>query len=791
MNEPSSPLGFVAPEPSDLAPLFPAYEIYDLIATGGMGAVYRAVQKSLDRTVAIKILPMEFSEDAEFCAGFEAEAKAMARLNHPNLISVYDFGSVNGMLFIVMEFVPGKSIYHSAYGKAIDPTEVIRLVTGVCSGLSHAHENGILHRDIKPSNILLTSQAEPKIGDFGLARPMERKTQADEEIFGTPGYTAPEVVNTPALVDHRADLFSVGVFLHELLTGKLPTDDARPASVIAGCDPRFDAIIRRATDPLPAHRYSSAAQIASELQQITAAPKAAAVAQLAGNPQAGAARPPLPRRTTPVSAKRQSMNFKWVGPLIAISIMAFCWYQFMNMKPKTVVVQAPTTDSAKSPSPKSAPETESESITPQAEISSTPPPTETNTQDIVKSEVDEKLISDDLKAAFQGKSTTNDVDSEPSENSETAALPPETSNAASEMNDRTAASAITSGQDPADLNTWKNKALEEFPAIKNPSSELARQIKTLKAQKETVSPSYFKNPQWPYLLAQEANLALEKETQAAKDRYNSRFPEGAESFKGKKYFVYDDSISWNRARVRCADASGQLAVIPDQATQTFITELANGRSLWIGASDQKKEGVWTWVDGTKMDFRAFASSQPNNAGENGQNFLACRSGGFWYDADDKDEVIRGYICEWPDSPTSGALPRTQSSNTPKATPMPKLMEDTLRGLDESSKARLGSSISKSVTIFDEIMVSAFQRGLIIVSEDGNSRVIHLKEPNQKQPTSGDIQRYYRQQNRVETLGAPIEGEFALFDERYQLHVFDKGIIVWRRSDRRLDSAVFN
>ncbi|MEO5716612.1 MAG: serine/threonine-protein kinase, partial [Luteolibacter sp.] len=155
MSDSHEHVGFTAPDPAELNELFPGYEIEGLIATGGMGAVYCAVQKSLDRTVALKILPQEFSKDAAFCAGFEAEAKAMARLNHPNLIGVYDFGEVGGMLFIIMEYVAGKSIYHSAHGKSINPSEVIRLVTGVCNGLAHAHENGIIHRDIKPSNILL------------------------------------------------------------------------------------------------------------------------------------------------------------------------------------------------------------------------------------------------------------------------------------------------------------------------------------------------------------------------------------------------------------------------------------------------------------------------------------------------------------------------------------------------------------------------------------------------------------------------------------------------------------
>ena len=298
MSDSNQAIGFVAPDPADLAPLFPGYEIQGLIATGGMGAVYHAVQKSLDRAVALKILPRELSKDAAFCAGFEAEAKAMARLNHPNLIGVYDFGEVNGMLYIIMEYVPGKSVYHSAYGKSIAPKQVIRLVTGICKGLAHAHENGILHRDIKPSNILLDQNAEPKIGDFGLARPIGTKVVEGEEIFGTPHYTAPEVVNSPHSVDYRADIFSVGVLLHELLTGKLPAEDSRPASVISHCDTRFDAIIRRATQPLAASRYSSAMEIANDLQAITsvAAPKgsarSAAAAKSSSRAPAGAKGPP-------------------------------------------------------------------------------------------------------------------------------------------------------------------------------------------------------------------------------------------------------------------------------------------------------------------------------------------------------------------------------------------------------------------------------------------------------------------------------------------------------------------
>jgi len=263
---------FRAPIIEEVEALFPAYDIHALIACGGMGAVYQATQRSLDRAVAIKILPREFSSDEVFRTGFESEAKAMAKLNHPNLIGVYDFGEAGGMLYIIMEYVAGKSLFHSAHGYAVEQAEALRIVIEVCHGLAHAHEHGILHRDIKPANILLDAQVRPKISDFGLARALEREIQEGEQIFGTPGYTAPEVIEPPYAFDHRADIFSVGVMLHELLTGKLPDTDPRPTSHISKCNPRLDAVIRKATHPDPNARYLSATVLATELEKINSSP---------------------------------------------------------------------------------------------------------------------------------------------------------------------------------------------------------------------------------------------------------------------------------------------------------------------------------------------------------------------------------------------------------------------------------------------------------------------------------------------------------------------------------------
>lgn len=269
---PASHAIFEAPDLHEVAGLFPSYDIYSLIACGGMGAVYHGNQRSLDRHVAIKILPRAFSNDPEFRVIFEAEAKAMAKLNHPNLIGVYDFGEVEGLLYIIMEYVPGSSLYQVSHGRVVHQDDALKMVISVCRGLAHAHEHGILHRDIKPSNILMDTNATAKIGDFGLASNLGKQVQEGEQIFGTPGYTAPEVIEPPHIFDHRADIFSIGVMLHEMLTGITPNGVDPIAPLPPGTNPKLRTIIQRASNPNPAARHTSADELAAELEKVAATP---------------------------------------------------------------------------------------------------------------------------------------------------------------------------------------------------------------------------------------------------------------------------------------------------------------------------------------------------------------------------------------------------------------------------------------------------------------------------------------------------------------------------------------
>ena len=296
---------FTPPELDEIAALLPQFEILSFIAKGGMGAVYLAKQKSLDREVAIKILPRSFGEDEAFRSSFEAEAKSMAKLNHPNLIGIYDFGQIDGMLYIVMEMVHGNSLYHASYGKTIDQAEAGRIICEICRGLDNAHQQGILHRDIKPANILLDDQLSPKIGDFGLARPIG--DHESDTAYGTPGYTAPEVVHNPSAVDESTDLYSVGAMLYELLTSKLPEKPYMPAATLVGCDTRFDDIVRKAMNGDPILRFRTAQSMVEAIEAIIDEKKPASNnSLLITSAGTAAASPQSPRPASPPIITKKS-----------------------------------------------------------------------------------------------------------------------------------------------------------------------------------------------------------------------------------------------------------------------------------------------------------------------------------------------------------------------------------------------------------------------------------------------------------------------------------------------------
>src|SRR6185503_17008156 len=218
---------FTAPDPREVAPLFPQLEIQGILGQGGMGVVYRARQVALDRPVALKILPVEVASDPAFSERFAREARALARLSHPRIVSVFDFGRHGRFYWFLMELVEGVNLREAIRSGKLSAREALTIVGQVCEALAYAHDEGVVHRDIKPENVLLDRKGQIKIADFGLAKLLDPKRAevsltGSGQLMGTPHYMAPEQFEKPLEVDRRADIYSLGVMFYEMLTGELP-----------------------------------------------------------------------------------------------------------------------------------------------------------------------------------------------------------------------------------------------------------------------------------------------------------------------------------------------------------------------------------------------------------------------------------------------------------------------------------------------------------------------------------------------------------------------------------------
>ncbi len=271
------PSGFEPPPPAELAAHFPQLEILDLIGRGGMGAVYKARQPALDRFVALKILPPQASPD--FAERFAREARSLARLNHPNIVGVYDFGQAAGYHYFVMEYVDGANLRQVEQDGRLEPAEALQIIRQICDALQYAHETGIVHRDIKPENILLDAQGRVKIADFGIAKilgtaPADLTLTGARDVMGTPSYMAPEQIERPKAVDHRADIYSLGVVFYELLTGELPIGKFAPPSRKIAVDVRLDDIVLRTLEKEPERRYQHASDVRQDVATVASAPTA-------------------------------------------------------------------------------------------------------------------------------------------------------------------------------------------------------------------------------------------------------------------------------------------------------------------------------------------------------------------------------------------------------------------------------------------------------------------------------------------------------------------------------------
>jgi len=285
--------------PSDQwATVFPGLPISGLLAEGGMAGVYRAVQSSLDRPVAIKVLSVDGVADSAFVDLFQREARTMAQLEHANICRIYDFGFQRPHLYLVMELLEGGSFHDHVRAGHLTPETTVALFLQACAGLSEAHSKGVLHHDLKPSNLMIDGRGIVKLVDFGLAALVAPGVTADgkeDPIYGTPAYVAPERMITGGDVDHRADIYSMGALLHEMLTGRAPDRPLESASSLSGTPLALDEVIATCLADDPSQRYSSADALAEAVRKAVA-PRKGPKPRVGNAPSAGGRR----RRGAPV-----------------------------------------------------------------------------------------------------------------------------------------------------------------------------------------------------------------------------------------------------------------------------------------------------------------------------------------------------------------------------------------------------------------------------------------------------------------------------------------------------------
>jgi eukaryotic-like serine/threonine-protein kinase len=302
------------------------YELEKLVGSGGMSNVFRAHDRLLERTVAIKILHEQYTRDEDYVERFRREARAVAQLAHPNIVTVIDRGEQDGRQYIVFEYIDGENLKELSARGPLDPHEAIRLALQVARALSFAHDRGLVHRDVKPQNVLLNDDGQAKVTDFGIARSLDvHGVTQTGTVLGTSDYIAPEQARGQK-VDPKTDIYSLGAVLYELLTGEVPYAGENfvavamrhvnepPPSVLdrrPDCPLRLDLAIQRAMAKDPEERYGSMEEFCTELEGC--------LAELNGRADEGATMivPPPPRQRR-AKKPRQRLKVPWTPILLVL-----------------------------------------------------------------------------------------------------------------------------------------------------------------------------------------------------------------------------------------------------------------------------------------------------------------------------------------------------------------------------------------------------------------------------------------------------------------------------------------
>lgn len=686
---------FTPPALETMNDLLPAFAFTALVASGDLRAVYAARQRSLDRDVAIKILSPEVSENPKFRQSFEVTARTMARLNHPNLIGVFDSGYVGQMLYFVMEFIPGKSLERSARGQCVEVSQTLHLIEGISGGLAHAHAHGVVHGAVEPSVILLNQKAEPKIGNFGFSY------SANAEMGGENPYIAPEILDGTAEPDFRSDLYAVGAILYELLTGTPHRVGAPAPSTLSNCGPKLDAIWRKATDPDPTRRFAGMREFHKEILDlingpaVISSPKQAA----AGSPIA-AGRPPVPGVPPATHAQPRAVphadtnwllirNFFIIAGLLCVIYLVWGNYQNQNAQRELVIREETAKQAAKEEQAIKDAKKKADALKAYQAGNSTHPEIKRPDPVVVKTEDPITSLARLEAALAAGKRTDMPIGSVQSgESIYFLVNEPMSWTEASWFAERHGAHlAIPSvGADLKWLvgNVTQKQAVWIGAARSGVSNWVLADGKPWKPTREPSGTGpYVGVDKDGFLRAASAKIRLPFVIQWHRDGKNPGslgallsvtreslgksepiFPPGTRTFDKRSFLFVARPINWNGAVSLAEKSGGHLAVTATAEEIAALEEMTNDviadSGIWLGAS--LKDQRWTWTTGEPWKVAKWAKDAKI---ETPDTALIIKPGKSWYSLD-VSEPASGFIIEW--SQDAKSKP-TSSDKTTGTTPV--------------------------------------------------------------------------------------------------------------------------
>lgn len=757
MSEPT----FSAPSVEAMNSLLPGYEFTALISSNSLGAVYFANQRSLDRQVAIKILSPELgSRDA-----FQSKARAAAGVKHPNLISIFDSGTAAGIPYLVMEFVPGKSLARSTKGKIVDFGQAMVLIEGICEGMACAHANGIFHGFLNPSNVLLNQKAEPKIGNFGL----QESTHAEGTNDSASSYVAPEVLGNKGSATAKSDVYSIAAIFYELITGRPHGPDARPPSEISTCKPEIDAVVRRATDPDPANRMADVATFQAALKKAASAGglvklQAAAPAPVAANA------PDAPAAGKKAGTVKVGFDWKLVRNLAIIVGLLYgihLTWQLSGMlrakreKENKEILARQAAEKEKAiaeAARKRAAELAKIPVSPGAkpELPDFPShaPNPRESLDNLRSRLASGSRTEMPVGSVQKGGSDYFFVSEPMSWPDAASFAEEHGGHLavpdSEADTAWLSAEVAKGE-PAWIgvargvgNPWVSVAGSVWSAPAEPSGagpHLSLASGGLVAADGSASQKPF-IIQWhrdgsnPGKLSQQLAVTAKSLSQPV-----PVFPAGTVAFGERRYLFVPQAIGWEAARSLAEGAGGTLAVVSDPGELANIKSMAQklkaDDGIWIGGS--LEGSLWAWITGEPWSVADWAP----DASATDEGMALCVLPGKGWNGRDRAEEASGFIIEWSaDAKSGGAKPvapvedaaallarakevvvtAEKKRNDALAANVKKLSWDIdayVRGLNRSGQAQFGPSaeLIKSCVNGNRLVVESLRSDQIVYSAE--------------------------------------------------------------------------